>query len=115
MDSTLWVVLMFRGERANGPQAYALMPGTFEDVVELLIPELQRRGIFWHDYHVPGGTYRENLYESKGQSDPLPEHPAGKLIWRPSKKGVGFDDNVAQPPGKDEGDTTIDPASMQLG
>jgi hypothetical protein len=63
-------------------QAYALMPGTFTDVSELLIPELQRRGIFWNDYAVPGGTYRENLTETKGQCEPRPDHPAAAMIWR---------------------------------
>ncbi|KAK6431988.1 hypothetical protein LTR95_011845 [Oleoguttula sp. CCFEE 5521] len=62
--------------------AYALMPGTFADVIELLVPELRKRGIFWIDYAVPGGTYRENLLEKPGQTEPLPDHPAAKLIWR---------------------------------
>lgn len=61
------------------------MPKTYEDVVNMLIPELQRRGIFWEDYCVPSGTYRENFYEKPGQTEPLPSHPAAKLIWRPSK------------------------------
>ncbi|KAH6664853.1 luciferase-like domain-containing protein [Halenospora varia] len=30
-------------------------------VVELLVPELQRRGVYWEDYPVPGGTLRENM------------------------------------------------------
>lgn len=59
------------------------MPQTFEDVVESLVPELRRRGLFWNDYSVPGGTYRENLNEAPGQKEPLSNHPAGKLIWRP--------------------------------
>ena len=58
------------------------MPGTFTDVIELLIPELQRRGIFWNDYAVPGGTYRENLTETKGQREPCDDHPAAAMIWR---------------------------------
>jgi hypothetical protein len=36
-------------------------PGSQEDVVELLVPEL------WSDYHVPGGTFRENLQKKSGQ------------------------------------------------
>jgi hypothetical protein len=58
------------------------MPGTFTDVAELLIPELQRRGIFWNDYAVPGGTYRENLTETRGQKEPREDHPAAAMIWR---------------------------------
>ncbi|HVZ86298.1 MAG TPA: LLM class flavin-dependent oxidoreductase [Polyangia bacterium] len=36
-----------------------LLPGGFEDFVELVVPELQRRGLFHRDYS--GATYRENL------------------------------------------------------
>jgi N-acetyl-S-(2-succino)cysteine monooxygenase len=50
----------FRGGAADG---FNLMPLTFprglEDIVELLIPELQRRGLFRTDYE--GRTLRENL------------------------------------------------------
>lgn len=91
------------------------MPQTFEDVVELLIPELRRRGIFWKDYAVPGGTYRENLLEKPGQNEPLPEHPAGKMIWRPGAEKVESaqytrDEHVKA--GKEE--EVLDPLSMQL-
>jgi len=41
--------------------AYVSNPGSFEDVVDLLVPELQRRGLMWDDYDVPGGTFRENI------------------------------------------------------
>jgi alkanesulfonate monooxygenase len=52
--------------------AYALMPETFTDVVDLLVPELQRRGAFKEDY--APGTYREKLF---GRGPRLEEtHPA---------------------------------------
>jgi alkanesulfonate monooxygenase SsuD/methylene tetrahydromethanopterin reductase-like flavin-dependent oxidoreductase (luciferase family) len=35
------------------------MPGAYEDVVRLVVPELQRRGLFQKDYR--GTTLRENL------------------------------------------------------
>jgi hypothetical protein len=35
------------------------MPGAYDDVVRLLIPELQRRGLFHKDYEGP--TLRDNL------------------------------------------------------
>jgi hypothetical protein len=91
------------------------MPQTFEDVVELLIPELRKRGIFWEDYAVPGGTYRENLLEQPGQKEPTPDHPAGKMIWRPSPKKVGFavDDKAGLADLSQQSDA-IDPLSMQL-
>ncbi|MCJ1340121.1 hypothetical protein MMC09_005415 [Bachmanniomyces sp. S44760] len=62
--------------------AYAINPGSFEDVIELLLPELRTRGLFWNDYAVHGGTYRENIYKNKGQSGLLPDHPAHNYRWR---------------------------------
>jgi hypothetical protein len=35
------------------------MPGAYDDVVRLLVPELQRRGLFHRDYEGP--TLRDNL------------------------------------------------------
>jgi len=66
---------------ANVWQAYAVKPGTFKDVIDLLIPELRRRGLFHEDYAVPKGTYRENVYRKKGQSGPPADHPASKYRW----------------------------------
>jgi alkanesulfonate monooxygenase SsuD/methylene tetrahydromethanopterin reductase-like flavin-dependent oxidoreductase (luciferase family) len=36
-----------------------LLPSGFDDFVELVVPELQRRGLFHTEY--AGRTYRENL------------------------------------------------------
>jgi len=69
--------------------AYAITPGSFEDVIELLIPELRKRGLFWDDYAVPGGTYRENVFGLKGQSGLLPDHPAYGYRWRAPEAGEG--------------------------
>ncbi|KXS98145.1 hypothetical protein AC578_9409 [Pseudocercospora eumusae] len=103
--------------------AYALMPQTFEDVIELLIPELRKRGLFWDGYCVPGGTYRENLYEEPGQHEPLPDHPAAQMIWRPTTEHPKTSDGAFK--GDARGrmdfedwlskDDLIDAASMQLG
>ena len=60
-------------------------PGSFEDVVELLIPELQKRGIYWSDYVAPGGTARENISNKPGQPLLAPEHPGAKLRWTAPK------------------------------
>jgi FMN-dependent oxidoreductase (nitrilotriacetate monooxygenase family) len=52
--------------------AYAVTPETFSDIVELLIPELQRRGIFKQEYR--SGTLREKFF---GKGARLGEtHPA---------------------------------------
>ncbi|CAF9935400.1 MAG: hypothetical protein HETSPECPRED_009778 [Heterodermia speciosa] len=69
--------------------AYALKPGTFEDVIDLLIPELRARGLFWEEYAVEGGTYRENLYRVKGQSGLLADHPASGYRWKADEPHKG--------------------------
>ncbi|PVH70357.1 bacterial luciferase-like protein, partial [Cadophora sp. DSE1049] len=61
--------------------AYAITPGSFGDVIELLLPELKKRGLFWYGYEVPGGTYRENLYATEGQSGLPVNHPAHGYRW----------------------------------
>ncbi|KAK3377116.1 luciferase-like domain-containing protein [Lasiosphaeria ovina] len=62
--------------------AYALFPQSFKDIIELLLPELRKRGLFWDDYAVPGGTYRENFYGQPGQKHPPTEHVASTYQWR---------------------------------
>jgi hypothetical protein len=57
----------------------------------LLIPELRKRGLFWDDYAVQGGTYRENFYRREGQKGPLPEHVGSKYRW---KAGVEKGDHL---------------------
>lgn len=42
------------------------------------MPELQRRGIYWMDYPVVGGTFRENLQGKPGNSYLDPTHPGAK-------------------------------------
>ena len=52
--------------------AYAITPGTFEDVVEFIVPELQRRGVYQTEY-MPG-TLRQKLH---GRGDRLPAEHRG--------------------------------------
>jgi hypothetical protein len=55
--------------------AYVTTPGTFEDVVELLIPELRKRGIYPEaDESGQQLTARERIY-GKGQSGLRDDHP----------------------------------------
>jgi FMN-dependent oxidoreductase (nitrilotriacetate monooxygenase family) len=55
--------------------AYALTPGTFADMADLVVPELQARGLFKHDY--APGTFREKLF---GRGARLPaSHPAASV------------------------------------
>ncbi len=53
--------------------AYATTPGTFEDLVELVVPELRRRGLVGE--RPEGATLREHLYGA-GQVRVRPDHPA---------------------------------------
>jgi alkanesulfonate monooxygenase len=53
--------------------AYAVTPESFEDFVELVVPELQRRGAYKRDYQP--GTLREKLFGT-GRSRLPPPHPA---------------------------------------
>ena len=48
--------------------AYATTPGTFEDVVRYIVPELQRRGAYKQEY--AEGSLRHKLF---GQGDRLPD------------------------------------------
>nr|WP_255572666.1 LLM class flavin-dependent oxidoreductase [Leucobacter tenebrionis] len=52
--------------------AYAITPGTFEDVVEHVVPELQRRGAYPTEY--APGTLRQKLF---GAGDRLPDDHRG--------------------------------------
>ena len=55
--------------------AYALTPGTFVDVADLVVPELQARGLYKHEY--APGTFREKLF---GRGARLPaSHPAAAV------------------------------------
>ncbi|MCU1561121.1 LLM class flavin-dependent oxidoreductase [Mycetocola sp.] len=52
--------------------AYAITPGSFEDIVEFVIPELQARGAYPTDY--APGSFRNKLH---GRGDRLPEEHRG--------------------------------------
>lgn len=60
--------------------SYAISPIGFQDIIRHLFPELRRRGVFWDDYVVPGGTAREN-YSGRGPRVHA-DHPASKYRWR---------------------------------
>ena len=59
--------------------SYAVTPESFTDLVDLVIPELQRRGAFKHEYRE--GTLREKLSaDGRGR---LPErHPGAAHRWK---------------------------------
>jgi len=55
--------------------AYAITPGTFEDLVEFIVPELQRRGRVRTSYE--GDTLRENLLDGTSPYAAA-DHPAAR-------------------------------------
>lgn len=61
---------------------FATMPGTFDDIVELLVPELRKRDRFWDDYEVKGGTIRETLTGIAGNSRLPVDHPGARYAWK---------------------------------
>lgn len=75
---------------------YAITPGTFEDLVELLVPELQRRELAWNDYPKDNLTYRENLFGIEGEDPSFvkPSHPAYNLRWRKSVSKQDFESSL---------------------
>lgn len=56
--------------------AYAVTPETFENIVDLIVPELQQRGLYKTAY--APGTLREKLYGA-GRARLPASHPAAKL------------------------------------
>jgi alkanesulfonate monooxygenase SsuD/methylene tetrahydromethanopterin reductase-like flavin-dependent oxidoreductase (luciferase family) len=61
--------------------SYMTPKQSIEDLVELLIPELQRRGIYRTEYPVVGGTMRENMQNRPGRPLAGDDHPAAKVRW----------------------------------
>jgi FMN-dependent oxidoreductase (nitrilotriacetate monooxygenase family) len=59
--------------------AYVTTPGTFEDVVDLLIPELRRRGLYPESIE-DGLTAREKVY-GKGQSQLRDDHSGSRYKY----------------------------------
>jgi alkanesulfonate monooxygenase SsuD/methylene tetrahydromethanopterin reductase-like flavin-dependent oxidoreductase (luciferase family) len=66
-----------RYDRDGFVLAATSMPGAYDDVVRLLVPELQRRGLFHKDYEGP--TLRDNL------NLPIPRAAA----WHATRRNAG--------------------------
>ena len=63
--------------------AYAVTPETFTDIVDLVVPELQRRGVYKTAY--APGTLREKLY-GPGRARLPDSHPAARVRPAPTIK-----------------------------
>lgn len=62
--------------------SYATTPGTFEDMIQFLWPELRRRGVLQTEYPVVGGSMRETFTMDGKGPKVRPDHPAGRYTWR---------------------------------
>ncbi|USW57187.1 Putative Luciferase-like domain superfamily [Septoria linicola] len=58
--------------------AHVVSPGSFEDIAEFVIPELQRRGLFRRRVEKGGATAREVFF---GQSRLLDDHVGSRYKW----------------------------------
>ncbi|MBF6333265.1 LLM class flavin-dependent oxidoreductase [Nocardia transvalensis] len=72
--------------------AYAITPGTFEDVVRYVIPELQARGAYPSDY--APGTLRNALF---GRGDRLPDNHRGARYRLGGPDSTVLPDSVSRP------------------
>lgn len=63
--------------------AHITNPGTFEDIIEYLLPELRRRGLFRTEVEREGATAREVYIGSKRLPD---DHPGSKYKWQAGEK-----------------------------
>ena len=70
--------------------SYATVPGTFDDIIEFLIPELRRRGLVRDDYAVPRGTPRENYLGVAGRKRLDETHPGAKYMWREGEEEPAY-------------------------
>ncbi|WP_396265506.1 LLM class flavin-dependent oxidoreductase [Gordonia bronchialis] len=68
--------------------AYAVTPGSFEDIVTHVVPALERRGVYDRTY-LPG-TLRHKLF---GRGDLLPDNHRGST-FRPGGAGSTIDDSI---------------------
>ncbi|KAL4887681.1 luciferase-like domain-containing protein [Aspergillus karnatakaensis] len=59
--------------------SYAIAPADFEDIVQYLVPELQRRGVFWDEY--VASTTRENFYADGLGPKLRGDHPGASFRW----------------------------------
>jgi len=73
---------------------YTVWPETFKNLVDLVIPKLQAKGLAQTEYTVNGGSYRENLYFKEGQTFVPESHPAYNLRWRADVTQEEFEKNL---------------------
>jgi alkanesulfonate monooxygenase len=66
--------------------AFATSPGDFEDIADMLVPELTKRGRYKSEY--AKGTLREKLF-GEGRARLNETHPANRYRVRPRAAAAG--------------------------
>ncbi|KAK1765328.1 luciferase-like domain-containing protein [Phialemonium atrogriseum] len=59
--------------------SHVVNPGSFEDIIDFVIPELRARGLFRTEVQTEGATAREVFF---GQPHLLPDHPGFQFKWK---------------------------------
>jgi FMN-dependent oxidoreductase (nitrilotriacetate monooxygenase family) len=59
-----------------------VFPESFENIVDLLVPELQKRGLAQTEYAVEGGTFREQIYRENGRTFVPEDHYLYPYRWQ---------------------------------
>ncbi|KAL6449939.1 LOW QUALITY PROTEIN: dmoA Dimethyl-sulfide monooxygenase [Candida maltosa Xu316] len=77
---------------------YTITPGSFEDLVEYVIPVLQERGYAQKEYPKEGLTFREQLFgtDRKEPHYLLESHPAYDLRWRAGETKEEFEERFKE-------------------
>ncbi|CAM9018777.1 unnamed protein product [Wickerhamomyces anomalus] len=73
-----------------------VFPENFENIVDILIPELQERGLAQKEYAVDGGTYREQVYRQKGHTFVPEDHYAYPLRWKSGVSKEKFEKQLGE-------------------
>ena len=71
--------------------AHITNPGSFEDIIEFVIPELQKRGLFRTEVEKEGATAREVFL---GSSWLLEDHPGRKFRWHAGEETPKYVENT---------------------
>jgi len=67
-------------------------PGSFEDIIEFVLPELQRRGLFRAKVEKEGATAREVFLGSPWL---LEDHPGRKFRWAAGEEPPAYPERVS--------------------
>lgn len=73
--------------------AHVTNPGTFEDIIEYLLPELERRGLYSAKVEKESATARDVIFGSSR----LPEdHPGGRYKWKTGEKIPTYQEKLGE-------------------